>query len=324
MSAPAHAVDSTVTVEPAAPAVVKLGAHIGARIDGVRLGGDLDARTVRTIADALLDHKVIFFRGQHHLTDDEQYAFAELLGSPTTPHPTVKSYGDRVLPIDSEYGKANSWHTDVTFVDRIPKASILRAVDLPEYGGTTTWASGVAAYASLPAPLKALADDLWAVHTNVYDYAATSVERLREVKSSTADYRAEFESSYFETEHPVVRVHPETGERTLLLGHFVKRLVGLSSEQSHAIFKVLQDHAISLEYTTRWNWAPGDVAIWDNRATQHYAIADYDDRYRRLHRITLAGDVPVDVHGNRSRVVAGDATEYSVLDEPVLRAAGGE
>ncbi|MBC2639440.1 MULTISPECIES: TauD/TfdA family dioxygenase [unclassified Rhodococcus (in: high G+C Gram-positive bacteria)] len=299
---------------PSAASVVKLGAHIGARIDGVRLGGHLDPATVSLIRQALLDHKVIFFRGQDHLTDDSQYEFAELLGSPTTAHPTVTSRGTKILPIDSDYGKANSWHTDVTFVDRIPKASILRAVKLPTYGGSTTWASGVAAYNALPEPLKVLADNLWATHTNVYDYAATSAERAQDEKAT--EYRAEFQSTYFETEHPVVRVHPETGERTLLLGHFIKSLVGLSSTQSQALFRVLQDHAISLEFTTRWNWQDGDVAIWDNRATQHYAVADYDDQYRRLNRITLAGDVPVDIRGERSRSIAGDASGYSVVDEP--------
>ncbi|MGV9863741.1 TauD/TfdA dioxygenase family protein [Rhodococcus koreensis] len=310
--APEHVTDAEGS--PNAASVVKLGAHIGARIDGVRLGGHLDPATVSLIRQALLEHKVIFFRGQEHLTDDSQYEFAELLGSPTTAHPTVTSRGTKVLPIDSDYGKANSWHTDVTFVDRIPKASILRAVELPTYGGTTTWASGVAAYNALPEPLKVLADNLWATHTNVYDYAATSAERAQDEKSQ--EYRAEFQSTYFETEHPVVRVHPETGERTLLLGHFVKKLIGLSSTQSQALFKVLQDHAISLEFTTRWNWQSGDVAIWDNRATQHYAVADYDDQYRRLNRITLAGDVPVSVRGERSRSVAGDASDYSVIDEP--------
>ncbi|UOT02733.1 TauD/TfdA family dioxygenase [Rhodococcus opacus] len=310
--APEHVTDAEGSQN--AASVVKLGAHIGARIDGVRLGGNLDPATVSLIRQALLEHKVIFFRGQEHLTDDSQYEFAELLGSPTTAHPTVTSRGTKVLPIDSDYGKANSWHTDVTFVDRIPKASILRAVQLPTYGGSTTWASGVAAYNALREPLKVLADNLWATHTNVYDYAATSAERAQDDKAK--EYRAEFQSTYFETEHPVVRVHPETGERTLLLGHFVKSLVGLSSTQSQALFRVLQDHAISLEFTTRWNWQSGDVAIWDNRATQHYAVADYDDQYRRLNRITLAGDVPVDIRGVRSRRVAGDASGYSVIDEP--------
>ncbi|MBH5142880.1 TauD/TfdA dioxygenase family protein [Rhodococcus erythropolis] len=295
--------------------VTPLGAHIGARIDGITLGEHLDPATISLIRQALLEHKVIFFRGQNHLDNDSQYEFAQLLGTPTTAHPTVKSHGAKVLPIDSDLGKANSWHTDVTFVDRIPKASILRAVQLPEYGGSTTWASGVAAYNGLPDPLKALAENLWARHTNVYDYAATSAERLTEDRTSA--YREEFQSTYFETEHPVVRVHPETGERTLVLGHFVKNFVGLSTEQSNGVFKLLQDHAIKLEYTTRWNWEAGDVAIWDNRATQHYAISDYDDQYRRLERITLAGDIPVNIHGERSRSIAGDASEYSVIEGAV-------
>ncbi|HEX2284047.1 MAG TPA: TauD/TfdA family dioxygenase, partial [Mycobacterium sp.] len=145
--------------------VVKLGANIGARIDGVRLADDLDAATVAGINDALLEHKVIFFRDQYDLDDDGHLAFARKLGTPTRAHPTVTSRGIEVLPIDSRYDKANSWHTDVTFVDRIPKASLLRAVSLPSYGGTTTWASTEAAYAQLPTPLRALTETLWAVHT---------------------------------------------------------------------------------------------------------------------------------------------------------------
>ena len=107
--------------------------------------------TAAEINAALLEHKVIFFRDQHDLDDDGQLAFARELGTPTTAHPTVTSRGARVLPIDSRYDKANSWHTDVTFVDRIPKASLLRAISLPAYGGTTTWASTEAAYDQLPA-----------------------------------------------------------------------------------------------------------------------------------------------------------------------------
>ena len=297
----------------ATASVVKLGAKIGARIDGVRLGGDLDPATVSLIRKALLENKVIFFRGQDHLDDDEQYAFAELLGSPTTAHPTVTSRGVKTLAIDSDYGKANSWHSDVTFVDRIPKASILRAVTLPEYGGSTTWASTTAAYEALPTPLKHLVENLWAVHSNRYDYAATSAAVANE---KSKEYRAEFESTEYETEHPVVRVHPETGERTLVLGHFVKNFVGLGTKESQTLFNLLQERVTKLENTARWNWQPGDVAIWDNRATQHYAVADYDEQYRRLNRITLAGDVPVNVRGERSRSVKGDAEHYSIIDEP--------
>ncbi|GAB4588537.1 TauD/TfdA dioxygenase family protein [Nocardia sp. IFM 10818] len=308
------------SVEYATATVVQLGSKIGARIDGVRLSGDLDSETVSLIRDALHKHKVIFFRGQEHLTEDGQYEFAQLLGTPTTPHPTVTSKGVKSLPIDSEYGRANSWHTDVTFVDRIPKASILRAVHLPSYGGSTTWASTVAAYDALPAPLKVLVENLRARHTNAYDYAADRTDSVSENAKGKA-YREEFESSYYETEHPVVRVHPVTGERALLLGHFVKNFVGLTTAESQTLFQLLQYRVTKLENTTRWNWQPGDVAIWDNRATQHYAVDDYDGQPRRLTRITLAGDVPVGVHGDESTVISGNAEHYSIIEEVAPRAA---
>ncbi|MDP9167222.1 MAG: TauD/TfdA family dioxygenase [Actinomycetota bacterium] len=294
--------------------IVKLGANIGARVDGVHLDGDLDAATVETINAALLEHKVIFFRDQHHLDDDSQLAFARTLGTPTIAHPTVTSRGADVLPIDSRYDKANSWHTDVTFVDRVPKASLLRAISLPSYGGTTSWASTEAAYDQLPAPLAALAENLWAIHTNDYDYIK-DVAGYRDA-ATVRQYRDEFVSDHYETEHPVVRVHPETGRRVLLLGHFVKRFVGLGTNESVALLQLFQARVTRLENTIRWNWLPGDLAIWDNRATQHYAVSDYDDQYRRLSRVTLAGDVPVDVHGTPSRVIAGDASHYSEVVAP--------
>ena len=300
--------------------VVKLGARIGARVDGVEVSGGLDASIVSAINDALLEHKVIFFRGQHHLDDDGQLAFAQLLGTPTGAHPTITSRGATVLPIDSRYDKANSWHTDVTFVDRIPKASLLRAVTLPSYGGTTTWASTEAAYERLPEPVRALVDNLWAVHTNLFDYASDHDERQHDLAVTEREYREEFKREYFETEHPVVRVHPETGKRVLLLGHFIKQFVGLGAAESATLFQLLQSRVIKLENTIRWNWEPGDLAIWDNRATQHYAVSDYDDQFRRLSRITLAGDVPVDIHGARSRVIAGDASAYAAIPDPVALA----
>jgi alkyl sulfatase len=298
--------------------IKKLGAHIGAQIDGLTLSGDLDADTAAAVNAALLEHKVLFFRDQDQLDDEGQLAFARLLGTPTIAHPTVTSRGHQILPIDSRYDKANSWHTDVTFVDRIPKASLLRAVTLPDYGGTTVWANTETAYTQLPAPLQALVQKLWAVHTNLYDYAAEHpTDSDEQVPEATQEYRTEFESTYFETEHPVVRVHPETGRRVLLLGHFVKRFAGLGAGESRVLFELLQSRVTRLENTVRWSWRTGDLAIWDNRATQHYAVADYDDQYRRLNRVTLSGDVPVDVFGQPSRVVQGDAQHYSPIVAPV-------
>ncbi|MEU3269788.1 TauD/TfdA family dioxygenase [Saccharomonospora sp. NPDC006951] len=295
--------------------VTRIGGGIGARIEGVRLSGDLAATTISAIRAALLANKVVFFRDQHHLDDAGQQAFGRLLGELTLPHPTVRSVGqENILPIDAEYGRANSWHSDVTFVDRVPAFSLLRAVTIPEYGGSTVWANTAAAYAGLPGALKALAEKLWAVHTNLYDYSRHDGQRgVGGVDVKEKSYRDEFRSDVYETEHPVVRVHPETGERVLLLGHFVRQLVGLSTAESHALFSLLQARVTRLENTVRWQWRPGDLAIWDNRATQHYGVADYDDQPRRLHRITVAGTIPESVEGVRSIARIGDASHYSSL-----------
>jgi len=297
-------------------AVRKVGAHLGAQIGGVRIGGDVPADQVAEIKRALAEHKVIFFRDQHHAGDAEQRGFAALIGTVTKPHPTVAGDGDAVLPIDSDRSKANSWHTDVTFVDRIPAASLLRAVDLPPYGGTTVWANTTRAYETLHPALKALVDRLWAVHSNLFDYAAERDEkRVGGIDVKEQSYRDEFAHLEFETEHPVVRVHPVTGKPTLLLGHFIRYFVGLSGQDSHDLFQLLQRHVIRLDNTVRWTWRLGDLAIWDNQATQHYAVDDYDDQHRRLHRITLAGDVPVSLDGTPSTVRKGDASHYSPIAE---------
>jgi alpha-ketoglutarate-dependent sulfate ester dioxygenase len=287
--------------------VTKLSSRIGARVDGVRLGGDLDPATVEEIHRALLTHKVIFFRDQHHLDDAQQLAFAGLLGTPIG-HPAAALLAAEttpvITPINSQYGRATHWHTDVTFAANYPAASILRAITLPGYGGSTLWASTAAAYSHLPEPLKHLVENLWALHTNRFDYATNQL--LPEFQKA---HRRAFEKPDFRTEHPVVRVHPETGERTLLAGGFLRSFVGLDSHESNVLLELLQRRITMPENTIRWNWEPGDLAIWDNRATQHRAIDDYDSQPRLLHRVTLMGDVPVDVHGERSRTVSGAPLE---------------
>ena len=296
--------------------VQRLGGRIGARIDGVRLGPDLDPESVAAIRAALLKHKVVFFRGQDHLDDAGQIGFAELLGPLTTAHPTVNTGSAHVLSLAATKGMAaNSWHTDVTFVDRIPAISVLRGVTIPAYGGNTVWANTVAAYDALPLPLKALVDRLWAVHSNEYDYAASSEDPENDGPDRDALDRREFRSTYYETEHPVVRIHPETGERSLVLGHFVKRFIGLNTAESSALFQLLQARVTRLENTIRWTWQQGDVAMWDNRATQHYAVADFDNHRREVRRVTVAGDVPIGTDGQRSRVVVGDSDGYTRIDE---------
>jgi alpha-ketoglutarate-dependent taurine dioxygenase len=296
--------------------VRRVGGNIGAEIGGVVAGDELADEIVRELRQALLQHRVVFLRGQD-LDSDAQLGFASLLGTPTKPHPTVAGDGRAVLPIDSEEGKANSWHTDVTFVDRIPAISVLRAVALPPYGGTTVWANTVRAYETLPEPLKALAERLRAVHSNRYDYAGHRGEdRIGGVDTKERAYRQEFEQLEFVAEHPVVRVHPETHEASFVLGHFVRGITGLQAPDSNALFDLFQRHITRLENTVRWSWQAGDIAIWDNRATQHYAVADYDDYPRLMHRITLAGDIPVGIDGLPGVALKGDASHYSDIVAP--------
>jgi taurine dioxygenase len=279
-----------------------IGGRLGAEVRGFALGPNLSGAQVYAIQDALHRHKVLFFREQHQLDDAAQEAFAKLLGHPVA-HPTVpvRDGSSYLLELDSEVGgRASSWHTDVTFVDAYPAASILRTVISPESGGDTVWADTTSAYEHLPEPLKILADNLWALHTNDYDYANVRSDKFKE---HAAKYRKVFTSTLYETEHPVVRLHPVTGDRTLVLGHFVKNFVGLSSTDSQRLFAILQDHILRQENTLRWRWKAGDVAIWDNRATQHYAVDDYGDQRRVMRRVTIAGDVPVSLDGRSSRTL---------------------
>ncbi|MEV8637912.1 TauD/TfdA family dioxygenase [Streptosporangium sp. NPDC051023] len=295
------------------PVITPVAGRIGAEITGVQLGGELPAETVKEIRAALLRHKVIFFRGQDHLDELGQVAFATLLGPLTTAHPTVPALSDGSPILDLDYSngqKVDRWHTDVTFVDRPPLASVLRAVVVPPAGGDTLWASTVAAYENLPREVAELVDGLRAVHTNQFDYTRVTTsdnpERVRE-------YAEIFASTTFETEHPVVRVHPETGERSILLGDFAKRIVGLPGDVSASLIRLIQDQVTQVENTVRWRWAPGDVAIWDNRATQHRVVHDFGQQPRRLHRVTIAGDLPVGIDGRPSKVLTGDASDYSPI-----------
>ncbi|MBR0560390.1 TauD/TfdA dioxygenase family protein [Neokomagataea anthophila] len=276
----------------------RVAGSLGAEIQGIRLAADLDDETFTSITQALSRHKVLFFRNQNHLSDAEQERFAQRFGT-IVPHPTVPSAEgtQAVFSVDSKKGaRADSWHTDMTFLPNYPKLSVLRAVVTPEAGGDTVWANTTAAYESLPEPLQHLAETLRAVHTNSYDYAAHRAT----ISAKALEYHGVFTRENYETEHPVVRIHPETGERTLLLGHFVKKFQGISLRDSRRILEILQDHIVSQDNIVRWSWQPGDVAIWDNRATQHRAINDYGNEPRLLRRSTVEGETPIGPDGRES------------------------
>jgi taurine dioxygenase len=266
---------------------------------------------VAAIRAALLRWKVVFFRGQH-IGPAEQVAFARRFGDVTAAHPlrgAIDGFPE-IMPVDlkideQEYGKANrrdysGWHTDVTAVVNPPWGSILRAEVVPPYGGDTTWTNLVAAYQGLSEPFRKFADGLRAVHS-------FSVPEGVDVSDNV---RKRIAAKPLVTEHPVVRVHPETGEKALFVSPtFVKYIVGVSPAESRRIIDLFFAQITRPEYTVRFRWAPGSIAFWDNRSTAHLGPQDVEhlDFERQLHRVTLVGDVPVGPDGTRSKSVVGDA-----------------
>jgi taurine dioxygenase len=291
--------------------VLPVSGHTGADILGVNLKQALSDADVATIRAALLKWKVVFFRDQH-ITPAEQAAFARRFGQPTPAHPLRDSIAGHpeVLPIDrrifeEEYGDKSSrrdidgWHTDVTAVVNPPAGSILRAEDVPPYGGDTTWTNLVAAYDGLSEPFKRFAEKLRAVHSFHIPDGVSVSSKLRD----------RIEGKPLVSEHPVVRVHPETGERALFVSPtFVRYIVGVSPEESRRIVQLFFQQITRAEYTVRFRWEKGSIAFWDNRATSHLGPQDIDhiEHERRLHRITLVGDIPVGVDGVRSRAIQGE------------------
>jgi alpha-ketoglutarate-dependent taurine dioxygenase len=301
----------TATITATGVGVRRLAGNIGAEITGADTGDVLGDETVAAIRQALLDHKVVFLRDQH-LDYPRQVAFAQRLGPLTLGHPTLESPAGQPLleEIDSHKGgRANHWHTDVTFVDRPPAFTLLHAVVIPPVGGDTLWANTVTAYASLPPELRDLAERLRIVHTNDHDYAAV-YGRGERVDTALAKAQEQFVSTVYEAEHPAVRVHPETSERALVLGGFARTVLGYSPQASRDLIRLLQEYVTRPEHTVRWQWREGDLAIWDNRATQHYAIFDYGDAHRRGERVTVSGPAPVGVDGRPSVLLKGDASAY--------------
>ena len=287
--------------------------RIGAVVSGVDLAESLSDEVVSDIQGALLAHRVVFFREQQ-LDADQHVGFAQRLGQVTRAHPTLPSSKKNagLFDLDSQAGAAaNHWHTDVTFVQVPPALSILHAIVIPEIGGDTLWANTVAAYEDLRPSLRAMANELRAVHTNGQDYGRVDVAAAKgNLRPEQLEHIHSFVSTVYETEHPVVRVHPETGERALLLGGFAQKLVGHNSAESVDILRTLQAYITRPENTVRWQWREGDVAIWDNRSTQHYAIYDYGSRRRRVQRVTTAGVLPTGLDGRESVAIQGDASHY--------------
>jgi len=266
--------------------VTPLTPAIGAEIRGVDLRDELDASTVAAIRRALLDHGVIFFRDQP-LSPEEHLRFARRFGEVKVPvfdNTSSETPGFTVIDVSKPKNSGtDAWHADSTFMKEPPMGAILRAELLPACGGDTLWASMAAAYDALDADLRARLDGMVAEHST------KKVMALVAKLDNAYTRETKIEPPVL---HPVVRVHPETGRKGLYVsGNWVDRIVDLPDDESEALLRFLYEHVKSPEFQVRFRWRRDSIAFWDNRATQHYAVADYHER-RVMHRVLLAGDVP--------------------------------
>lgn len=310
-----------------------LAGHIGAEIFGVDLSQPLEPAVVADIRATLLKWKVIFFRDQE-LTQAQHIAFGRQFGTVTPAHPTLPAaFPDypEILLLDNQQmmkqekaarpkaaatDKASEaaadralnpalaiesrWHTDVTFVPNPPMGSILRGLVVPPYGGDTQWTNNAVAYQELSAPLQRLCDELHAVHHN---YLPVSRGELG------GALKKQFQSQDIRSVHPVVRVHPETGEKALFVNpNFTSHIVELSRAEGNHLLALLYEHLSSAPYTCRFRWQANSIAFWDNRATCHIVPTDVPPgAHRSMQRITLAGDLPVGPDGEQSYALAGES-----------------
>lgn len=271
--------------------VQPIAGALGAEVSGVELSKDLTDETIATIRRAWLEHLVIFFRDQP-LTPGQFLAFARRVGE-VIEYPFVKGLDDvpEIIPVVKlEHERINFggvWHSDTTYLPVPPMASMLIAREVPPAGGDTLFANMYLAYETLSDRMQRMLEGLVAVNCSAKaDVTRTREDRMKD--GARPDARKEYVA-----EHPVVRVHPETGRRALYVNvaHTV-RFAGMTEEESAPILEYLFRHQVRPEFTCRFRWEPGSIAFWDNRCAQHNPINDYHGYRRVMHRITLAGDTP--------------------------------
>lgn len=274
------------------PTITPLSIALGAQISGIDISQPLSPEHRAAIEQALLEHQVLFFRDQP-IDPAQQARFAGYFGDLHI-HPIYPNVPEQpqVLVLDTAVTDVRDnavWHTDVTFLPTPALGAVLSAKLLPAFGGDTLWASGIAAYEALSTPLKRLLEGLTATHDFTRSFP---LERF----GNTAEDLERWEQARRKNpplSHPVIRTHPVSGRRSLFVNEgFTTRINELSESESEAILKLLFAHATRPEFTLRWRWQVNDVAFWDNRVTQHFAVDDYRPARRVMHRATVLGDVP--------------------------------
>ena len=272
--------------------ITPLGPYIGAQIADVNLSRPLSDAQFEQLYHALIRHQVVFLRDQP-VTPQQQRALAARFGDlhihPVYPHaPGV----EEIIVLDTHNNNPpdnDNWHTDVTFIETPPSGAILAAKQLPETGGDTLWTSGIAAYDALSEPFKKLLGGLQAEHDFTQSFP---LFKYRGSEEEHARWKLAVEKNP-PLLHPVIRTHPVSGKQALFVNEgFTTRIVDLSHKESDALLKFLFAHITKPEFQVRWRWQENDLAIWDNRVTQHYANADYLPARRIMHRATILGDKP--------------------------------
>ena len=272
--------------------ITPLSHALGAQISGVDIAQPLNVEQRDAIEQALLKHQVLFFRDQP-ITPEQQARFAANFGDLHI-HPIYPNVPEQpeVLILDTAQTDVRDnavWHTDLTFLPTPALGAVLSAKLLPAFGGDTLWASGIAAYEALSEPLKVLLQGLSATHDFVKSFP---LERFGNTPQALEQWEATRKKNP-PLSHPVIRTHPVSGRKSLFVNEgFTTRINELSDSESEAILKLLFAHATRPEFTIRWRWQTDDVAFWDNRVTQHFAVDDYRPARRVMHRATVLGDVP--------------------------------
>ena len=271
--------------------VVPTTPTLGATVTGIDLAS-VTAGDIEAVIEAILEHKVLFFTGQH-LSGEAQLAFARHLGEidvapfgPKHPDYAEMTVLDQVSPKNQG---ADAWHTDNTYLSCPPSFTILQSVMLPELGGDTCFADMYAAFDALSSEMQAFLCELTATH-----------DLTKTLKRAIADGNADVDLAMMQqrwpsVHHPVVRVHPDTGRKALFVnGNFTTKIDGLTSAESEAFLSMLLEHVSSPEFQCRHRWTGGTLTMWDNRCVQHYAVPDYTSR-RVMHRLTITGTKPTGV-----------------------------
>jgi taurine dioxygenase len=271
--------------------IQRMAGALGARITGLDLTKPLTESAAAQLRQAFVEHQVVFLPGQP-LTPAQFMDFARTFGKPIE-YPFVRGlegFPEIIEVKKLEHEKVNFggvWHSDTTYLEQPPMASMLLSREIPPYGGDTLFASQVAAYEALSPTMKRLLEGLVGISSSAKaDVSKTREDRLK--SDGTAEARKEYVAR-----HPVVRTHPESGKKALYVNvaHTVG-IEGMTEAESASLLRFLFEHQVKPEFTCRITWQPAAIALWDNRSVQHNPVNDYHGFRRVMHRITLAGDTP--------------------------------